>query len=169
MANKPPLTVRSVSKGLKTASQLIADSTRSVVEEVMPNMSSTWFSLQTEASNTVNKALAKTNSVINRQHSLVSRTKLGRSIQTSVNKMAQQMGLSDYEGNQLAFELENYSQDFDSDSFTEGADGSGSFENGYGTTENMKALSVMNRNLAANGLATVKSVNNMTKTLANVN
>lgn len=169
MANKPPLTVRSVSKGLKTASQLIADSTRSVVEEVMPNMSSTWFSLQTEASNTVNKALAKTNSVINRQHSLVARTKLGRSIQTSVNKMAQQMGLADYEGNQLAFELENYSQDFDSDSFTEGADGSDSFENGYGTTENMKALSVMNRNLAANGLATVKSVNNMTKTLANVN
>lgn len=169
MANKPPLTVRSVSKGLKSASQLIADSTRSMVEEVMPNMSSTWFSLQTEASNSVNKALAKTNSVINRQHSLVSRTKLGRSIQTSVNKMAQQMGLSDYEGNQLAFELENYSQDFDSDTFTEGADGSGSFENGYGTTENMKALSVMNRNLAANGLATVKSVNNMTKTLANVN
>ena len=169
MAKKPPLTVRSISKGLKSASQMIAESSRSVIEEVMPNMSTTWFSLQAEATNTVNKALSNTSSVMNRQHSLVSRTKLGRNIQTSVNKMAQRIGLSDYEGNQMAFELENFTEDFDSDTFTESADGKDSFENGYGTTENMKALSAMNRNLTASGLATVKSMNNMTHTLASVN
>ena len=84
MANKPPLTVRSVVRGIKSATQLIAESTKEVVTEVMPNTTQTLSSAHTEASNTLNQTLNRISSNMDKHSNVVARTKLGRKIQNAL-------------------------------------------------------------------------------------
>jgi len=167
MANKPPLTVRSVVKGIKSATQMIAESTKEVVTEVMPNTSQTLASAHNEASNTLNQSLNRVRSDMDKYSNHVARTKLGRKIQSAFIKAVDKIDSSNYSSRQLSMELEHSSLDFDEDSFSSSDEGNDSFN--YANSQSVKAMAAVNRSINVNGLAQIKSNANMTNTLANVN
>lgn len=165
MASKPPLTRRSsLSSMAKSATQLIAESTRSVVAEIMPNMSSTLRS----GGDTVSDALSRTKAIMNRQSATLDRTNLGRDIDSSFSRASSKIDLAEYDHRSIANELGSYADSFDESTFDEGADGKETFSAGYGANENIKALASMNSTIANSASATINGMGSMTSTLASV-